>query len=193
MSVITRDNEYHTYADYLHWSRTSGDELIEGVAYVRQPSPTGSHQLIVGELYYQVRIALRGTPWRVCVAPLDVRLPRSNEPDEDVDTVVQPDVFITRGPDKVDQGGLRGAPDWLVEVLSPGTARHDRIKKIPAYERAGVPEVWLVSPRHRTVTIYRLANGAYGEPTTQKLEGRTALAVAPEVVIDWEPVVEEIF
>src|SRR3569832_422290 len=88
LSVTTRDNQYHTYADYLDWSRTSGDELIEGAAYVRQPSPTGSHQLIVGELYYQVRIAVRGTSWRVCVSPLDVRLPKSNEPDEDVDTVV---------------------------------------------------------------------------------------------------------
>src|SRR3569832_2077335 len=128
LSVTTRDNQYHTYADYLDWSRTSGDELIEGVAYVRQPSPTGSHQLIEGELYYQVRIAVRGTSWRVCVAPLDVRLPKSNEPDEDVDTVVQPDEFITRDPYKVDQRGLRGAPDWLVEVLSPGRARHARIK-----------------------------------------------------------------
>jgi Uma2 family endonuclease len=193
MSVITRDNEYHTYADYLDWSRTSGDELIEGVAYVRQPGPTLSHQLIVGELYYQVRRALKGTSWRAFVAPFDVRLPKSNERDEDVDTVVQPDVFLTRDLSKVDERGVRGAPDWIVEVLSPGTARHDQRKKIPVYERAGVPEVWLVSPRSRTATIYRLLNSVYGEPTTQKLVGRTALAVAPEVVIDWEPVEADIF
>jgi Uma2 family endonuclease len=193
MSVTTRDNERHTYSDYLTWSRTSGDEVIEGVAYVRQPGPTMSHQLIVGELYYQVRIALKGTTWRAFVAPFDVRLPRSNERDEDVDTVVQPDVFLTRDLSKVDERGVRGAPDLIVVVLSPGTARHDQRKKIPVYERAGVPEVWLVSPRNRTVTIYRLANGVYGEPTTQKLEGRTALTVAPKVVIDWEPVVADIF
>jgi Uma2 family endonuclease len=192
MSVNTRDNEYHTYADYLIWSRNSGDELIDGTAYVREPGPTLTHQLIVGELYYQVRIALKGTSWRAFVAPFDVRLPKSTERDEDVDTVVQPDVFLTRDSEKVDQRGVRGAPDWIVEVLSPGTARHDQRKKIPAYERAGVLEVWLVNPRNRTVAIYRLADGVYGQPTILNLKGRTAVAVAPEVVIDWEPVVADI-
>ena len=120
-------------------------------------------------------------------------MPRSTERDEDVDTVVQPDVFITRDSEKVDQRGVRGAPDWIVEVLSPGTARHDQRRKIPAYERAGVLEVWLVNPRDRKVAIYRLADGVYGQPVVLNLEGRTALTVAPEVVIDWEPVVAEIF
>ena len=193
MSVTTRDNEYHTYADYLVWSRTSGDEVIEGTAYVRQPGPTFSHQMIVGELYHQVRKALKGTSWRVCVAPLDVRLPKSDERDEDVDTVVQPDVFITRDQQKIDSRGLRGAPDWIVEVLSPGTARHDQRKKIPAYERAGVLEVWLVNPRDRRVGIYRLSDGVYGQPLVLNLVGRTSLGIAPEVIIDWEPVVAEIF
>jgi Uma2 family endonuclease len=147
--------------------------------------------LIAGELHNQVKNALKGTSWRVCIAPLDVRLPKSTERDEDVDTVVQPDVFITRDPQKIDARGLRGAPDWIVEVLSPGTARYDQKKKIPVYERAGIPEVWLLDPRKRNVAIYRLLDGAYGQPLVLKLEGRTAVAVAPEVVIDWEAVVAE--
>jgi len=190
--VRKRDNDYHTYADYLRWSRTSGDELINGTAYVREPSPTSAHQLIVGELYHQVKNGVKGTQWRAFVAPLDVRLPRSEEQDLDVDTVVQPDVFITRDPQKVDSRGLRGAPDWIVEVLSPGTARYDQKKKLAAYERAGVPEVWLLDPRARNVAIYQLSEGAYAQPSVRKLEGRTAVAVAPEIVIDWSAVVAEL-
>ena len=192
MSVTRRDNEHHTYADYFKWSRTSGDELIDGTAYIRDPSPTFAHQMIVVELCAQVRNALKGSPWRVCIAPLDVRLPRSTEPDDDVDTVVQPDVFITLDPKKIDARGLRGAPDWIVEVLSPGTARHDQTKKLATYERAGVPEVWLLNPWVRKVAIYRLEDGSYGPPRVLKLEGRTALGVAPEAVIDWDSVVAEI-
>jgi len=192
MSVTKRDNYYHTYSDYLIWSRTSGDELIEGAAYVREASPTPRHQLIVIELCNQVRNALKGTSWRVFVAPLDVRLPKSTERDEDVDTVVQPDVFITRDHKKIDERGLRGAPDWIVEVLSPGTARYDQKKKLAAYERAGVPEVWLVNPRARDVAIYRLSESAYAQPRVLKWEGRTPVGVAPEVVIDWDLVAAEI-
>ena len=192
VSVTKRDNEYHTYADYLRWSRTSGDELINGTAYVREASPTSAHQLIVGELHHQVKIGVKGTRWRAFVAPLDVRLPRAEEQDQDVDTVVQPDVFITQEPQKVDSRGLRGAPDWIVEVLSPGTARYDQKKKLAAYERAGVPEVWLLDPRARNVAIYQLSGGAYAQPSVLKLEGRTAVAVAPEIVIDWGAVVAEL-
>lgn len=192
MSVTTRDNEYHTYSDYLIWSRTSGDELIDGTAYVREPSPTSKHQMIVAELCCQAKNATKGTPWRVFIAPLDVRLPRSIERDEDVDTVVQPDVFMTRDHQKIDARGLRGAPDWIVEVLSPGTARYDQKKKLAAYERAGVPEVWLLNPRARNVAIYRLSGSAYEQPRVLRLEGRTAVGVAPEVVIDWEAVVVEL-
>jgi len=148
--------------------------------------------MIVGEIYRQVANALQATSWRVCIAPLDVRLPRSNERHEDVDTVVQPDVFITRDHEKIDSRGLRGAPDWLVEVLSPSTARYDEKKKVPAYERAGVPEVWLLDPRARNVAIYQLSGGAYAQPSVLKLEGRTAVAVAPEIVIDWSAVVAEL-
>jgi Uma2 family endonuclease len=190
--VRKRDNDYHTYADYLRWSRTSGDELINGTAYVREPSPTSAHQLIVGELYHQVKNGVKGTQWRAFVAPLDVRLPRSEEQDLDVDTVVQPDVFITRDPQKVDSRGLRGAPDWIVEVLSPGTARYDQKKKLAAYERAAVPEVWLIDPRARNVAIYQLSQGVYVQPRELKLEDRTAVSVAPEIVIDWGAVVAEL-
>ncbi|MBS0419548.1 MAG: Uma2 family endonuclease [Proteobacteria bacterium] len=193
MTVFKRDSLRHTYGDYLIWSRTFGDELLDGTAYVREPpSPSWTHQGIVGELHYQARRALEGTQWKVCIAPLDVRLPKSNERDEDVDTVVQPDVFITGDVKKIDSRGLRGAPDWLAEVLSPGTARYDRRKKIPVYERAGVPEVWLIDGNSLTVAVYRLSEGRYGAPTVTPLRGKTRLTAVPGVAIHWDPIMEEV-
>ena len=193
MAVLQRDMHYHTYADYLTWSRDYGDELINGTAYVREPpSPSFSHQGMVGELYHQIATALEGKPCCVCIAPLDVRLPKSTEEDGKVDTVVQPDVFIVCDLQKVDARGVRGAPDWLAEVLSPGTARHDRHRKLPVYERAGVREVWLIDPIDRTLTLYRLKAGRYGRATCLKLKGRTRLTAVPGVTIDWDKVLGKI-
>jgi Uma2 family endonuclease len=186
MTVFRRDTHHHTYADYLTWSRSHGDELVNGTAYVREPpSPTRSHQEIVGELYYQVATALKDNPCRVYVAPFDVRLPMSTEEDDQVDTVVQPDVLIVCDLYKLDARGMRGAPDWVAEVLSPSTASHDQIVKLPAYERAGVREAWLIDPIDRTLTIYHLEAGYYGRATILELKGGTQLTAVPGVTIDW--------
>jgi hypothetical protein len=89
MTVLKRDADRHTYGDYLRWSSTYGDELINGTAYVRErPSPSVSHQMIVVEFCFQLVAALENRPCQVCVAPLDIRLPKSTEEDEQVDTVV---------------------------------------------------------------------------------------------------------
>ena len=189
MTVLKRDAHRHTYADYLTWSRAYGDELIDGTAYVREPpAPAWSHQVIVGEVFYQIARALEDKPCRACVAPSDVRLPKSTEEDNQVDTVVQPDIFIISDLRKVDTRGLCGAPDWLAEVLSPSTARHDRITKLPAYERAGVREVWLINPSDRTVSIYRLEAGHYRPPIVRELKGRTQLTAVDGVTVDWDRV-----
>ena len=187
MTVLKRDTLRHTYAGYLTWSRGFGDELINGTAYIREPpSPSLIHQEIVGELYRQIANALEGKPCRAYVAPLDVRLPKSGEADNEVDTVVQPDVLIVCDIHKLDVRGVRGAPDWLVEVLSPSTANYDQVVKLPVYERAGVPEVWLVHPRDRTLTLYRLDAGRYGRPIVQELKGTTPIQAVPGVCVDWD-------
>jgi Uma2 family endonuclease len=187
MAVTQRDTQRHTYGDYLEWSRDYGDEIIDGVAYVREPpSPSLVHQELVAELWHQLRCALEGRSCRVYVAPLDVRLPRSDESDDQIETVVQPDVFIVCDRAKTDERGVRGAPDWLAEVLSPSTASYDQRVKIPLYERAGVPEVWLIHPTDRTLAIYRLEGGRYGRPIYQELKGQTLLSAVLDVSIDWD-------
>jgi Uma2 family endonuclease len=183
-----RDLQCHTYLDYLTWSASSGNELIDGVAYVREPpAPSRLHQEVVVELCHQVTNSLEGKRGRAYVAPFDVRLPKdSASGDDQIDTVVQPDVLIVADLQKLDDRGMRGSPDWIAEVLSPSTASYDRSTKLSAYERAGVPEVWLIDPTERTVTIYRIADGHYTQPVELELRGQTAIAAVPGVSIDWD-------
>lgn len=193
MAHIQRDKQHHTYGDYLTWSDDCRHELIDGIAYVKEPpAPLRSHQEIVRGLLLQVSGALEGQPCSVYVAPFDVRLPKSNETNDQIDTVVQPDVLIVRDRQKLDERGMRGAPDWIAEVLSPSTARYDQTTKVSAYERAGVPELWLIHPADRTLTIYLLGDGGYGRPTLQELSGRTQLTAVPGVSIDWDRLLSQL-
>jgi Uma2 family endonuclease len=193
MALLKRDAHHYTYADYLRWSSSYGEELIDGTAYVREPpAPSPSHQGIVVGLCRQVDTALKDKPYRVYVAPFDVRLPKSAEQDDQVDTVVQPDVLIVCDLEKIDARGMRGAPDWVAEVLSPHTASHDQVIKLPAYERAGVREVWFVHPIDRTLAIYQLEAGRYGRASILELEGKTQIAAVPGITIDWDEVLVKI-
>ncbi|MBV8804234.1 MAG: Uma2 family endonuclease [Sinobacteraceae bacterium] len=186
MLLPKRDTERHTYADYLTWSDDQRYELIDGTAYVREPAPTRLHQNLAGHMYYQVMEVLEGTSCDVYISPFDVRLPKAGEADDQIDTVVQPDVLIVRDRHKLDDRGMCGAPDWVAEVLSPSTAKHDRVLKRAVYERAGVRELWLVHPIERKLTIYRLEDGHYGPATILELEGQTPIAAVPGVSIDWD-------
>lgn len=186
MGLALRDNNLYCYGDYLTWPDDVRYELIDGYAYLMSPGPDLPHQDVAGEIYRQTANALSGKPCRAFIAPLDVRLPKHNEADERIDTVVQPDVLVVCSPDKLDKRGVRGAPDWIVEVLSPSTAGHDQIKKCSLYEHHGVREYWLVHPIDRVLTVYRLQNGEYGMPQMSQLEGETAVGIMPEIVIRWD-------
>ncbi|MBI5329176.1 MAG: Uma2 family endonuclease [Betaproteobacteria bacterium] len=185
MGLPQRKIDHYTYADYAAWPDDVRYELIDGEAYAMAPAPTRTHQLLVGELFAQVYNALKGKPCQPFVAPFDVRLPHADEADERVDTVVQPDVLVVRDPAKVDERGVRGAPDWVAEVISPSSAAHDQITKLALYERAGVLEYWLLHPTDRLVTVYRLVDGRYGRPEISEMKDSLALGVLPAVTVDW--------
>jgi Uma2 family endonuclease len=186
LALTQRDNQHHTYADYCAWPDDVRYELIDGIAYALVPTPTRIHQKILGEIARQIADALEGTPCEVYIAPFDVRLPRADEADELVDTVVQPDLSIICDPAKLDDKGCRGAPDWIVEVLSPTTATHDHVRKRLTYERAGVREFWLLHPVDRMLTVYRLVEGRYGFPEIYETLGSLAAQCVPAVVVEWE-------
>lgn len=174
-----------TYADYCRWPDDERWELIEGEAY-GMAAPGRAHQTVVGELFVQIGLYLRGKPCRPFVAPFDVRLPRGNETDDDVTTVVQPDISVICDPAKLDERGCRGTPDWVIEVLLPSTAAKDQIQKLAAYERAGVREVWLVHPTDHVVIVYTAgADNHYGKPAIHETTGTLAPGLFPDLLIEW--------
>lgn len=153
MTLAKDRQDRFTYRDYLTWPEEERWKLIDGVAYEMAPAPSRSHQEILLELSRQVATFFLGQPCRVYMAPFDVRLPRSNEADEQIDTVAQPDLAVICDPSKLDERGYRGAPDWIIEVLSPATAAKDQIQKRILYERVDVKEYWTVHPTDKVITV----------------------------------------
>lgn len=162
----TCPGETFTYADYCTWPDEERWELIDGVAYDMSPAPNRTHSLILGELSRQVRNYFHGKPCEVHQAPFDIRLPKRDEADAKVNTVVQPDLLVICDQDKLDEKGARGAPDLAIEVLSPSTQAHDQLRKLNLYENRGVKQYWIFS-QEGTVMVFTLGkDGRYGRPQT---------------------------
>jgi Uma2 family endonuclease len=181
-----------TYADYRQWPDDERWELIDGEAYAMAPAPTISHQTLVLNIAKQIDDALDGSPCRALIAPVDVLLPALDETEDNVTTIVQPDILVVCDPAKVTECNVRGAPDWIIEVLSPATARHDHLTKRALYERAGVREYWLVHPVDRVITVYVLEDGHFGGPEIADMAGERAPTIFPEVVIRWQPILDKL-
>lgn len=186
MGLARRDTAYHTYGDYLDWPEDVRYELIGGLAYLLAPAPTVRHQEIAGEIFRQIANALEGKPCRVLIAPVDVLLPKTDEADARVDTVVQPDLLVVCDESKVGERRVRGAPDFVVEVLSPATASHDMVIKRRLYERHGVREYWLIHPIDRVLSVYRLEGAEFGKPDILEMKGETPIHALPGVAIEWD-------
>lgn len=180
--AILNDRHY-TYADYLKFPEDERWEIIDGVAYNMSPSPAERHQDLISELLTQVRSQLRGKPCRVYAAPFDVRF----EASETTSKVVQPDLLVVCDRSKITGSGVVGAPDWIIEILSPRTAGKDQIVKRQLYEANGVREYWLIQPFDRVVTVYRLGeNGSYGIQDISEMTGKLAVTAVPGITIDWD-------
>ena len=122
--------------------------------------PTRIHQEILMELSRQLANFLEGKKCKVYPAPFAVRLfEKDGDSPENVDTMVEPDISVVCDHDKLDKYGCKGAPDLVVEVLSPSTQRHDRLVKLDLYQRASVREYWIVSPDEKTVQVFLLDGG----------------------------------
>lgn len=164
MVGATRKRKDHfTYEDLSTWPEDERWELIDGVAYDMSPAPLRVHADISKALLVAFELYLRGKPCKVYYAPFDVRLPLEEEPDNQVKNVVQPDLLVVCDEKKLDEKGCRGAPDLVIEILSPTTASRDCIQKRALYERHGVKEFWTVDPANRLVHVYLLgSDGSYG-------------------------------
>lgn len=176
----------YTYGDYRLWPYEERWELIDGEAFNMCPAPSRQHQEVLMELARQTANFLLGKPCKVYIAPFDVRLPKADEADDEVNTVVQPDLAVICNHGKLDDKGCRGAPDWVVEVISPHTAAKDRTRKHELYQRHGVREYWLVHPLKLLVTRYILQDsGHYAPADPEAATGKMPVQCLPGLEIDW--------
>ena len=164
MPDIQADQSF-TYEDYLTWPDEERWEIIEGQPYAMTPAPTWRHQEVSGALHYLLKQFFEGKPCRVFFSPLDVRLPNLNEKNEIVDTVVQPDLLVLCDPAKLDEHGVVGAPDLVIEILSESTSWRDLDLKLRLYEKHGVRCYIIVDPWGKTLTMRTLEpGGRYATP-----------------------------
>ncbi|HAA13873.1 MAG TPA: Uma2 family endonuclease [Cytophagales bacterium] len=177
--------DHYTYADYASWPEEERWELIHGVAYNMTPAPNTRHQRISGNLYLAIASFLKGNSCDVFSAPFDVRLPQKGQTAEETDTVVQPDISVFCDPSKLDGKGGIGAPDWVIEILSPSTAKKDLNLKTLLYQAHGVKEYWIVDPELDQLTVLRLEEKIqrYGIPQLYSGEGQVSPNQFPKLTI----------
>jgi len=151
------ESEYYTYDDYEKWDDDKRYELIDGHAYMMS-APSIEHQKILVELIKQFAVFLTGKTCKVFAAPCNVCL---NGKGDEEDTVVQPDIFIVCDESKLDKKRCNGAPDMVIEILSPSTSKMDLFVKLKKYQNAGVREYWIADPEAKAVNVHILENGHY--------------------------------
>ncbi|WP_439475383.1 Uma2 family endonuclease [Algoriphagus formosus] len=158
------DVEYgrYSYADYLTWQFDEVVELIKGKIFKKAAAaPKRIHQRISGELFLQIGNFLKSQKCQVYSAPFDVRFPKKSKEDSQIFDVVQPDICVICDLDKLDDRGCLGAPDLIVEILSPSNNETELRYKFDLYESQGVKEYWIVSPENQTFTINTLIDQRY--------------------------------
>ena len=181
-----KEHGHFTYADYLTWPDEERWELIEGVPYSMSPTPSRMHQKVSAALFNQIFNHLKGKTCEAYSAPFDVRLPETPKvSDEQIETVVQPDIVVICNPEKLDDRGCKGAPDLVIEILSPSTAEHDLKDKFYLYQRVGVLEYWIANQTDRTLMIFKLNEaGEYGRPEMYGSRDRVAVQLLGDLEID---------
>jgi len=178
----TKPGEF-SYRDYLAWPESERWQLLDGVAYAMAP-PSIAHQTVVFELARQLGNALQGKPCRAFTGPVGVRLPRANEADDVIDTVFEPDLIVVCDPSKLEPRGIRGAPDLVIEVLSPSTSSFDLVDKRQRYDIAGVRELWLIDPLGGVLTLYRQDGTRFAAAEIRRAEGDIALTALPDITLN---------
>jgi Uma2 family endonuclease len=187
----------YSYADYLTWPEEKMQELIDGIVYAFS-APFLKHARATASFLGKAwsHIKRRKGKCEIFTAPFDVRLPTNGETADDrIYNVVQPDICVVCDPAKLDERGCIGAPDLVVEVISPSTSKKDLNQKFFLYEKSGVHEYWVVYPNDKAVIVFLLQpDGKYDEGTAYEvIKGATQVPVQtlPGLVIDSEELFEE--
>ncbi len=184
MPLSQKDKKY-TYADYLTYPVDERWEIIDGVPYM-QAAPTPLHQEILMELSKQIAVYLTGKTCSIYPAPFCVRLPQDYEKNEkEVKNIVEPDISIICNKCKIDDKGCNGAPDMIIEIISPSSIKKDRFVKFNLYEKAGIREYWIVEPDQKLVSVFLLQkNERFSRPEMYTDEDSITVSIFPDLIIN---------
>lgn len=164
-------------------------ELIEGKVYQTRDmaSPSMVHQELLGALFFEIESYIRSKKGdcRVFPAPFDVKL------NDNSSTVVQPDLLVLCDKSKLDGKRVNGAPDWVIEIISPSSISYDYLQKLKLYASAGVREYWIVNPLDQTVVVYNLAGGNM-EPHTYSFHDTVKVNIYDDFFIDFAEISERV-
>jgi Uma2 family endonuclease len=187
-------NKRYTYADYLTWLDDKRRELIDGFIKMMSPAPRRIHAKVSSNIAGYLWTVLRKNRGKceVYSAPFDVRFPKNGETSYDkIYTVVQPDICIVCDLSKLDERGCCGAPDMIIEILSPSTSKKDLNDKFALYEEHGVKEYWIVHPNDKAVNVFLLQeNGKYDDGALYELEGKVPVHIFDNYLIDLDDIFE---
>lgn len=176
---LPQQNKEYTIDDIYALPDGQRAELIDGQMYMMAP-PTRRHQQILGALYRKIAdyIDKKGGSCEVDIAPFAVFL------NADDKNYVEPDISIICNPDKLTDKGCTGAPDWIIEIISPGNSSHDYIRKLNLYADAGVREYWIVNPINRTVLVYHLEESKF-EVSSYTFQDKIKVNIYDDLWIDF--------
>ena len=148
----------YTVNDYMSWKFDEMVELIKGYIFRMSPAPSSRHQIISLSLSHEIYSFLKKKTCKLFVAPSDVFLQTKDVTDQ---TVVQPDIYVVCDPNKLDDKGCHGAPDFVIEILSNSTSKKDLNEKFHLYEEVGVKEYWIVYPYECVIDVFISINGIF--------------------------------
>ena len=184
-----------TYEDYLTWKFKERIELIKGKIFKMSPAPLVTHQAISMNLISFFIKEMNHAPCKLFSAPIDVKLigkpfKKRKIADNEIHTVVQPDIIVVCDPDKLlDPRSINGAPEMVIEILSPGNTKTETKHKLNLYEENAVLEYWVVHPPYKFVEVYLLKNNVYSKPTIYEMDETIPCKVLKDIKIP----VNEIF
>jgi len=190
-------NKRYTYADYLTWWDDIRRELIDGFIHLMSPAPRNIHAKVSYNISWNLGSILKKKRGKceVRYAPFDVRFPKNGDTDDNkIYTVVQPDICVICDLSKIDQRGCCGAPDMIVEILSPSTLKRDFNDKFNLYEEHGVKEYWIVHPEDKIINVFLIqSNGKYNDGVIYEYEAKVPLQIPVHIFDDHYIDLKDIF
>ncbi len=190
MQLRADSNTKFSYTDYLTWPEDTRCELINGVVYNMSPAPSPLHQQVSWEVSGQIRNYLKSKKCRGFSAPVDVTFPEQIKIDDDIYDMVEPDILVVCDSNKIGEKRIHGAPDFIIEVISPSSASRDYVIKARLYEKNGVKEYWIIEPVNRIVHKYLLNEKGKYVISAHEGKGKLEVKTLKGLTIDFDLVFE---